>query len=125
MGPYSTDLRQRIIAAVNHDKKPPAEVATQFRVGVASVYRYLQLDRDLHDLTPLKGTGRPRKITAELEARLLEQVRANNDLTLAEHCQRFEQTTGVRLSITCLHQSLERANITRKKNDSRPRARPG
>ena len=48
MRPYSTDLRERIVQAVKDDLAAP-EVAKLFKVGVATVYRYLQLDRDLLD----------------------------------------------------------------------------
>jgi transposase len=82
---YSVDLRARVVQAVNNDKNTAEEVAKQFRISRAflalqqhltglgrSVYRYLHLDRDLNDLTPLKGTGRPRLIPADLEPILLE-----------------------------------------------------
>jgi transposase len=118
MRPYSVDLRIRVVQAVNDDKKPPEEVAQQFRISPASVYRFLQLDRDLDDLTPLKGTGRPRLIPAELEPILLEQINANNDLTLEEHCKLWKKRTGMKVSVTCMFESQKRANVTLKKNDS-------
>jgi transposase len=117
MKPYSVDLRVRVVQAVNDDKRPPEEVAKQFRISPASVYRFLQLDRDLNDLTPLKGTGRPRLIPAELEPILLEQIKANNDLTLEEHCKLWKKRTGLTLSVTCMFESQKRVNVTLKKSD--------
>jgi transposase len=127
-GTYSVDLRVRVVQAVNNDNKPPEEVAKQFRISPAflaphqhltglgrSVYRYLHLDRDLNDLTPLKGTGRPRLIPTDLEPVLLEQIRANNDLTLEEHCKLWKKRTGMKVSVTCMFESQKRANITLKK----------
>jgi transposase-like protein len=35
MRPYSVDLRVRVVQAVNDDKKPPEEVAQQFRISPA------------------------------------------------------------------------------------------
>jgi transposase len=118
MRPYSVDLRVRVVQAVNNDKKSPEEVAQQFRISPASVYRYLQLDRDLNDLTPLKGTGRPRLIPAKFEPILLEQIKANNDLTLEEHCKLWKKHTGMKVSVTCMFESQKRVNVTLKKNDS-------
>jgi transposase len=118
MKPYSVDLRVRVVQAVNNDKKPSEEVAKQFRISPASVYRYLQLDRDLNNLTPLKGTGRPRLIPAELEPILLEQIQSNNDLTLEEHCKLWKKRTGLKVSVTCMFESQKRVNVTLKKNDS-------
>ncbi len=121
MKPYSVDLRERIVQTLKDDKTLTApEVAKLFRVGVATVYRYLQLDRDLHNLTPLKSTGRTRLIPREDEARLLEQVNANNDLTLEEHCQLWEKNMNQKTSVTCMFESLERARITLKKSQLNP-----
>lgn len=120
MKPYSEDLRERIVQATK-DKLTAREVAQRFKVGIATVYRYLQLDRDLHDLKPLKSTGRTRLIVPEDEARLLEQVNANNDLTLEEHCQLWEENMGQKTSKTCMFESLKRAKITLKKNQFNPR----
>jgi transposase len=117
MKPYSVDLRVRVVQAVNDDKKPPEEVAKQFRISPASVYRYLQLDRDLDNLTPLKGTGRSRLIPADLESVLLEQIKANNDLTLEEHCKLWKKRTGLKVSVTCMFESQKRVDVTLKKSD--------
>jgi transposase len=107
MRPYSVDLRVRVVQAVNDDKKSPEEVAKQFRISPASVYRFLQLNRDLNDLTPLKGTGRPRLIPTELEPILLEQIQAKNDLTLEEHCKLRKKRTGMKVSCPTLQIELE------------------
>jgi transposase len=78
----------------------------------------LQLDRDLNNLTPLKGTGRPRLIPAEFEPILLEQIQTNNDLTLEEHCKLWKKRTGMKVSVTCMFESQKRVDVTLKKNDS-------
>jgi transposase len=117
MRPCSVDLRVRVVQAVNDDKKSPGEVAKQFRISPASVYRYLQLDRDLDNLTPLKGNGRPRLIPSELEPILLEQIQANNDLTLEEHCNLWKKRTGMKVSVTCMFESQKRVDVTLKKSD--------
>ena len=115
MKPYSIDLRERIVQAVKDDLTAP-EVAKLFKVGVATVYRYLQLNRDLHNLKPLKSTGRTRLIGLEDEGRLIEQVNANNDFTLEEHCQLWEENMNQKVSINCMFDSLKRAKITLKKS---------
>ena len=121
MKPYSVDLRERIVQTLKDNKTLTApDVAELFKVGVATVYRYLQLDRDLHDLTPLKSTGRTRLICREHEAHLLEQINANNDLTLKEHCELWEKNMDQKISIACMFKSLERARITLKKSQSNP-----
>ena len=117
MKPYSVDLRERIVQTLKDNKTLTApDVAELFKVGVATVYRYLQLDRDLHNLNPLKSTGRTRLVSREDEARLIEQVNTNNDLTLEEHCQLWEENMSQKISVTCMFESLERARITLKKS---------
>jgi transposase len=115
MKPYSIDLRERIVQAVNDDHKTAEDTAHQFKVSLASVYRYLQLHRDLQNLTPLKSTGRTRLISLEDEPRLVEQINANNDLTLAEHCQLWQKYAKQTISPTCMFESLKRAKISLKK----------
>jgi transposase len=118
--PYSIDLRVRVVQTVNNDKKSPEEVAKQFRINPAfltphqhltglgrGVYWFLQLDRDLNNLTPLKGTGRPRLIPSELEPVLLEQIQAKNDLTLEEHCKLRKKRAGMKVSCPTLQIELE------------------
>jgi transposase len=119
MKPYSIDLRTRIVQAVTQDQKTAAAVSAMFRVSTATIYRYLQLDRDLNDLSPLTGTGRPRLISSDHEPVLLEQIQANNDATLEEHCALWKKRTGMSLSITCMFESQKRLAVTLKKNDSR------
>jgi transposase len=121
MKPYSTDLRERIVQAVKDDHKTAEETARQFKISLATTYRFLQLHRDLQDLTPLKSTGRTRLIQLEDEPRLLEQINANNDLTLAEHCKLWYKHTKQTISQTCMFESLKRAKISLKKSQSKPK----
>ena len=119
MKPYSIDLRERIVQAVNDDNMPREDAAQQVRVSLASVNRFLQLHRDLGNLEPLYSTGRPRLISLEDEPRLLEQVQANNDLTLEEHCKLWKKTMKQTVSVTCMFESQKRAKITLKKSQSK------
>jgi transposase len=121
MKPYSTDLRKRVINAVNHDQNTPKEAATRFAIGIATVYRYIQLERDLHDLTPLTSPGRPRIITPSQEEQLLEQIQTHNDFTLEEHSVLWQEQTGQAVTRATMHNSLQRLKITRKKRQSKPK----
>jgi transposase len=119
MKPLSIDLRQRIVNAVRHEKNTADEAAMRFNVSRASVYNYLQLDQDLGNLTPQKSTGRNRRIPASQEPELQAQIQAFPDDTLEQHCERWEKETGVALSIACMHNSILRAKISLKKNETR------
>jgi transposase len=114
------DLRQRIVRAVKEEKMTVQEVAIRFAVNPCSVYRLLQLDRDLGSLVPLKPTGRPRSITLEDESALQQQINDHSDATLQEHVDFWFEATGIRVGITTMFMSLERLKITRKKKRFTP-----
>lgn len=116
MNPISLDLRKRIVHAVNHDKNTPEQTAQRFAISRASVYRFLQLDRDLNDLKPAPKPPNPPKISDDDGPALHAQIQANNDATLEEHCQTWLETTGVEVSVPTMQRALNRLNVTRKKN---------
>ncbi len=115
MKPHSTDLRARIVRAVNHEHNTPQEAAKRFMTSPASVYRYLQLNRDQHTLEPAAIPGKPATINDELEPRLRQQVENHNDATLAQHCQIWQENTGLVVSVPTMHRAMTRLGITRKK----------
>ena len=119
MRPYSLDLRERVIHAINTEHNTPAQTAQRFTLGIATIYRYLQLDRDLHNLTPRASTGRPRLINTQAENQLRAQLEAHNDATLEEHRRAWRKATGVQVSRTTMFESLERLGVTRKKRPSK------
>lgn len=120
MKAISTDLRQRIIHAIKHEKNTPQQAATRFMVSQASVYHYLQLDRDLHNLEPAPKPPKPPRIRLEDETLLRSQIEANSDATLEEHRQTWFKTTGIKVGLTTMHRTLARFGITRKKRRSKP-----
>jgi transposase len=49
------------------------------------------------------------------EAALRAQVAAHPDATLAEHCQRWQETHGVVVSVPTMGRALQRLGMTLKK----------
>src|SRR3712207_6668727 len=93
MKPYSKDLRLRVLAAVDRGM-PRKEVVRVLGVSEPTVRRYLRLRRETGDVEPKPPTGPPAPKGAALDAALPAQARANPDLTLAEHCELFEEHRG-------------------------------
>jgi transposase len=114
MRPYSRDLRERIIAALEAGERT-GRVAARFAVSDRTVRRYRQVLRERGSLAPKPLPGRHR-LTAGREAELLVQVQAHPDATLAEHCRRWQARTGQRLSLATMHRALRRLNWTIKKS---------
>lgn len=119
MKAYSRDLRQRILAAVQAGV-PRADVARRFQVGRATVQRYVYLYRRTGDLAPKPIPGRRARIGPAEYPALRAQLAAAPDATLAEHCQAWEQTHGVRLSLAAMQRTIARLNWTRKKKRCTP-----
>src|ERR687892_1080593 len=114
MRPYSNDLRLRVLAAVDRGM-PREEIARVFSVSAPTVRRYLKLRRETGDVEPKPVPGPPARKGAALEAALPEQARANPDLTLAEHCELFEEEHGVWVSTATMSRAFERLDCRSKK----------
>jgi transposase len=59
MRPYSTDLRERVAAAVDHREGSQRPIARTFRVSLSFVVRLLQRRRGAGTLDPKPHGGSP------------------------------------------------------------------
>jgi transposase len=107
MKPYSKDLRVRVLAAVDSGV-PREEVAKTFSVSVPTIKRWLKRRRESGDLEPRPIPGRPPLKGAALQEWLPSQLQDNNDLTLEEHRETFEEQTGVLVSASTVGRAIAR-----------------
>ncbi len=114
MRAYSIDLREKIVQAVESGR-PKTVVAELFGVGRATVDRYVRQHRATGDLRPKRHRGAVPLIRPEQYPALIAQVQATPDATLAEHCETWERTQGVRVSIDTMRRALLRIDWRRKK----------
>lgn len=118
MRPYSLDLRERIVEAVEQGMSK-AEAARRFSVNRSTVYEYLRLSEQ-GDLSAKSPPGRARLLTdAQVEA-LAEQVKEQPDLSLQEHADLFEAEHKVKLGFSTVNLYFNRLGITRKKRAATP-----
>ena len=117
---YSVDLRERIVEAVLERRLSIHEAADTFRVGHATVERYLRRFRECGELTPCRPPGRPSRVNDEQLGALRKQLEAHNELTLLEHCELWGKDTGMKLSYVTMHRPSKRLGISRKKRPSQP-----
>ncbi len=122
MRAYSEDLRYRVVQASNDGLSQP-EVARRFRVGLRTVERYLRQWRVTGGLTSRTSLGATPAILPGQYPALVAQLEALPDATLAMHCDRWETTTGVRVSVSTMCRAQQRVGWTRKKEPDRQRAR--
>lgn len=112
MRPYSNDLRERIVAAVDRGEHSLRQLANLFTVSLSCIVRLLQRRRASGSVAPKPhGGGTKPKIDASALERLLDLLRAQPDATLAELRDRL----GIPCSIMAIDRALRRAGITRKK----------
>jgi transposase len=111
-GSYSTDLRSRVLAAVEAGETSEA-AARRFAVGRSTAYRWVAAARDEGRREAKQGGGGPApRIAGEVEAALLRLVGGTNHLTLAELAAQLAETEGVRVHPTTVHRALRRAGWT-------------
>jgi len=105
MKPYSKDLRLRVLAAVDAGK-PREEVAETFSVSVPTVKRWLKRRRETGGVEPEAIPGRPARKGPMLKEWLPEHLRANDDLTLEEHREAFEEYFGEEVSTSTIGRAI-------------------
>ena len=111
-GSYSTDLRERVLVAVEAGE-PVDAVAEQFMVGRSSVYRWIAAARDEGRRAPKRLGGGPKPIIRDaIEAALCRLLEANNHLTLVECRDHLATETGVRVNPWTIGRALRRLDWT-------------
>ena len=119
MKAYSEDLRERVLRAVDQGH-PRAQIVQLFGVSLATLKRYLKQRRETGKLAPKPIPGRPPKKLAPLQAELVAQLQAHDDVRLEDHCRLWEQTHGVRVSTATMSRAIKRVGWTRKKKRWQP-----
>ena len=112
-GAYSTDLRSRVLAAVEAGEGPEA-VAKRFAVGRSTAYRWVVAARDegRREAKPMGGGPAP-AIRGEAEAALRRMLAGNdNHLSLAECRDRLAERTSVRVHPWTVGRALRRMGWT-------------
>jgi transposase len=112
MRPYSTDLRERVAAAVDHQEGSLRQIARRFRVSLSFVVRLLQRRRDAETLEPKPhGGGPPPALGPDDHRRLAALIEAQPDATL----EQLKQRGGFTCSLKTLWLALRQRDLTLKK----------
>ena len=111
-GSYSTDLRERVLVAIEAGE-PADVVAEAFMIGRSSVYRWIAAARDEGRRVAKPIGGGPRPIIRDaIEATLCRLLEENNHLTLVECRDRLAEETGVRVDPCTVGRTLRRLDWT-------------
>ena len=115
MKPYSEDLRERVVAAVERGRKR-SEVVETFAVSLPAIKRWVKQRRETGGLAPKPIPGPPAiKRDALLEA-LPARLAEHADATLEEHCSWWHETTGGEVSTATMSRAISALAWTRKKS---------
>lgn len=116
MGPYSTDLRQRVVDAYKAGVGSIRRVATLFELSFNTVENWLRLERETGSIVPRPHVGgRTATIQGEVLETLRRLVDAQPDATLAELRAQLEKACAIRTSEAALCRTLKKAGLSRKK----------
>ena len=112
MVPYSIDLRERVLAAVDAGEGTQDEIARRFRVSARWIRKLLARRATTGSIAPQPhGGGRKPLIQVEAAETLRATVRDDPDATLAE----LRQATGIKGCLMTFWRAIDRLKITRKK----------
>ena len=107
MNAYSKHLRLKVLSAIDRGI-PRKEVTDLFGVSLSTIKRWLKRRRQTGDVDIYKIPGRPSVKGKALRQWLPSQLKSNPDLTLKEHCQAFEDESGVEVSEATMSRNIRR-----------------
>jgi transposase len=112
MLPYSNDLRQRVLDAIERHEGSVRQIARRFVVSLSFVVRLLQTHRRTGSIDPKPHRGgHPPALGPEDWERLRELVRQQPDATLEE----LRQLLGVACSTMAISRALAKLGLPLKK----------
>jgi transposase len=117
MKPYSQDLRERAMAALEAGKSQ-AEVAAQLSIHKSTLEKWWYRWRDTGSCAALAPDPGPKRTLQAAERFIREEVKKQADLTLAELCERVEAAKGLVASPSMMCRELKILNLPRKKSRS-------
>lgn len=116
---YPVDLRERLLTAEDAGLSA-AEIARTFGVSRRTLRRWRQWRRERGSLADQPRAGRPPAIPPEQEDALRAQVTAHPDVTLAEHCRRWQTAHGVAVSEATMCRRLAALGLPLKQRRGSP-----
>jgi transposase len=107
MNAYSKDLRLKALAAIDRGV-PRREVRDLFGISRSTIKRWLKRRRLTGNVEIHEIPGRPSVKGEALREWLPTHLKSNPDLTLKEHCEAFEDETGLAVSEATMSRNIAR-----------------
>lgn len=117
MKAYSPDLCAKVVRAYDEGEGSQRQLARRFRVSLAFIQKMRRRLRDTGNPAATRHTGgRQPLLDADSLALIARLIREQNDLTLAELCERVSDERGVRVSVPTMYRALRRLGLPHKKS---------
>jgi transposase len=114
--PYSSDLRERVLAACEQREGSQVAIAGRFRVCPATVCNWIRQARQESRRCPKPHRGGPPGRLGSHDMALLRGLVAEtNDAYLDQYAERLFALTGKRVSRPVMCRTLQRLKLTVKK----------
>jgi transposase len=119
MKPYSLDLRERVVSAIEKGDSSFRKIAQRFAVSKTCVERWVKMKRTEGHVVPRKQGGSVSAVMAH-KAQLMAIFEQRTDATLAEYCELLFDETGLWVSQSTMCRIFQRLNLPRKKKRCAP-----
>jgi transposase len=118
MRPYSQDLREKIVCALEEQEETQEEVADRFSVSLSFVAKLWRRWRKTGSCAALPHAGGRQRSLQAHEAWLRREVAKQPDVTLAELRERVAEAGAPAVCLATMCAELQRLALPRKKSRS-------
>jgi transposase len=120
MKPYSQDIRERVVHALEVQEQSQVEVARRFDVSISFVEKLWRRWRTTGSCAALPHAGGRRLSLGGHRDTIRHEVAKQPDITLEELCERVVEAGGAKVSLKTMCIELKRLRLPRKKSRSTP-----
>jgi transposase len=114
---YSQDLRERVVNSYLNEEGSQRKIAERFQVSLSFVKRLIRRHRETGTIKPLPHGGGAKPLIRIAHQTIVKQlVDEQADALLEELCERFQQKSGIKVSVTTMYRAVQRLKLTTKKN---------
>ena len=115
MKPYSQDLRERVIAALEAGHGTQAEIADRFRLSKSTVEKWWARWQATQSCAALPQSHGPTRTLQVCETFIRTEVARQPDVSLAELCERVAEQQAIEASPSMMCRTLQHLKLPRKK----------
>ncbi len=113
---YSGDLRCRVIISWEAKEGSQRQLAERFKVSLSFVRNLLRHYRQNGQIEAKRRGGYQQPTIQNEDLNIIQSlVEEKNDLLLRELCDRYQERTGIRVSIPTMHRAVEKLGLRCKK----------